>query len=160
MSCWYCSSTLVSYTKGGWVAGSSPFTVMTIFTVRNKFAKVMFLHVSVCPRGGLPQCMLGYSPGSRPPGADTPSEQAPPREQAPSHRGDGYCCGRYASYWNAFLFYHWIQWKHSGKTQMAVSGPGFSDLVTNSWDFHEPGKIDNIGIWCCNIYMITKKISN
>ena len=21
---------------------------------------------------------------------------------------DGYCCGRYASYWNAFLFLYWI----------------------------------------------------
>ena len=20
---------------------------------------------------------------------------------------DGYCCGRYASYWNAFLFFYW-----------------------------------------------------
>ena len=27
---------------------------------------------------------------------DTPQEQTPPR--------DGHCCGRYASYWNAFLF--------------------------------------------------------
>ena len=51
----------------------------------------MFLHLSVSHsvhRGGLPQCMLGYSP---PPGAGTPQEQAPPtgadtpspREQAP-----------------------------------------------------------------------------
>ena len=46
-------------------------------------------------RGGLPQCMLGYHPRrSRPP----PQEQTPP----PPPR-DGYCCGRYASYWNAFL---------------------------------------------------------
>ena len=43
-------------------------------------------------------------PQSRPPGsrhplrADTPSpEQTPPRR-------DGHCCGRYASYWNAFLY--------------------------------------------------------
>ena len=27
--CWCCGSILVSYTRGGWVAGSSPFTVMT-----------------------------------------------------------------------------------------------------------------------------------
>ena len=63
-------------------------------------------------------------PGSRhPPGADTPPgsrhplgsrhpwEQTVPREQTPpppdqAHppQADGYCCGRYASYWNAFLF--------------------------------------------------------
>ena len=30
MSCWCCRSTLVSYTRGGWVVGLSPFTVMTV----------------------------------------------------------------------------------------------------------------------------------
>ena len=35
----------------------------------------------------LPQCMLGYT---------APLGQTPPP-------ADGYCCGRYASYWNAFL---------------------------------------------------------
>ena len=30
-----------------------------VITVRNEVAKVMFLHLSVCPQGGLPQCMLG-----------------------------------------------------------------------------------------------------
>ena len=29
VSCWNCGSILVSYTRGGWVAGSSHFTVMT-----------------------------------------------------------------------------------------------------------------------------------
>ena len=64
-----------------------------IVTVRNEVAKVMFLHVSVCPQGG-------GVPG-----------QVPPRDQVhplgpgtPLPPGDGYCCGRYASYWNAFLF--------------------------------------------------------
>ena len=77
MSCWYCSSTLVSYTKGGWVAGSSPFTVMTIFTVRNKFAKVMFLHVSVCPRGVcLSACWDTLSEAG-------PLEQTPPGDRHP-----------------------------------------------------------------------------
>ena len=44
--------------------------------------KVMFLHLSVILSTGgcLPQCMLGYTPPA-----------------------DGYCSGRYASYWNAFL---------------------------------------------------------
>ena len=46
-----------------------------LVTVRNEVVKVMFLHLSVCPRGGggLPQCMLGY---------------LPPREQAPPQRTD------------------------------------------------------------------------
>ena len=41
--------------------------------------------------------------GIPPPGADTPWEQAPPQGADPPP-ADGYCCGRYASYWNAFLF--------------------------------------------------------
>ena len=47
--------------------------------------------LSVCPQGvgGLPQCMLGYHT----------REQAPP----PPPTANGYCCGRYASYWNAFF---------------------------------------------------------
>ena len=40
--------------------------------------------------GGLPQCMLEYH---------TPT----PREQTTPPPADGYCCGRYASYWNTFL---------------------------------------------------------
>ena len=60
-----------------------------LFTVRNEFAKVMFLQASVCPHGGrgggcLPQCMLGYQPWSRhPPGADTHPEQTPPEQTPP-----------------------------------------------------------------------------
>ena len=82
-----------------------------------------------CPQGGgcLPQCMLGYtSPQSRPPlGADTPqTRQTPPRIRQTPHPPDqadtpprpgrhppreAYSSirstsGRYASYWNAFLF--------------------------------------------------------
>ena len=29
VSCWHCGSILVSYSRRGWVAGLSPFTVMT-----------------------------------------------------------------------------------------------------------------------------------
>ena len=112
-----------------------------IFTVRNEVAKVMFLHLSVCPQGGLPQCRDTPRadtppPEQTPPRAGTPWEQTPweqkppkeqaplsPREQAPPlpeqappwsrhppprdrhpPAADGYCCGRYASYWNAFFF--------------------------------------------------------
>ena len=69
-----------------------------IFTVRNEVAKVMFLHLSVCPRGGgLPQCMLGYH---------TPLEQAPPgsRQPPPRSRHPLQQTATVASYWNAFLF--------------------------------------------------------
>ena len=57
---------------------------------------------SFCSRGGgggLPQCMLGYHP----PREQTPPEQTnnPPGEADSSIRSTS---GRYASYWNAFLF--------------------------------------------------------
>ena len=90
----------------------------------------MFLHLSVILfTGGLPQCMLGYhppppeqtpprprTPQSRhpldqapPPPSRHPPDQAPPgsrhlRTRHPPPPADGYCCGRYVSYWNAFLF--------------------------------------------------------
>ena len=86
--------------------------------------------------GGLPQCMLGYyAPPPDPPGPDTPQDQTPPGPDTPweqalpppragtppqsrhplwsrhppgpdTPRADGYCCRRYASYWNAFLLNH------------------------------------------------------
>ena len=39
-------------------------------------------------------------------GAGTPQEQASPRSRQPHllRQTAGYCCGRYASYWNASLF--------------------------------------------------------
>ena len=90
---------------------SKSFTSLTLFfTVRNEVAKVMFLHLSA----GIPPSPREQTPppprAGTPPGADTspwsrhpPPEQAhPPREQTPP--ADGYCCGRYASYRNAFLF--------------------------------------------------------
>ena len=69
------------------------------------FYRCLSVHRGV---GCLPQCMLGYHP----PGADTPPPRADtPREQTLPHPGAdtpppryGHCCGRYASYWNAFLF--------------------------------------------------------
>ena len=73
----------------------SLLTQSNIFTVRNEVAKVMFLHLSVRPQGGLTQCMLGYPPPPRsrhhPPRADPPTEQTP------------LLLRTYASYWNAFL---------------------------------------------------------
>ena len=43
---------------------------------QTKFEKVMFSQVSVCPQGGLPHCMLGYTPpGQTPPSGQTPAAQ-------------------------------------------------------------------------------------
>ena len=111
-------------------AGECSF--MPFYRQQTKFANVMFLHLSVILfRGGLryhpPRTRHPPGPDTPQdqthPGPDTPQsrqpqDQAPPRtrhtprDQAhppgpgtplPESR-DGYCCGRYASSWNAFLF--------------------------------------------------------
>ena len=73
---------------------------------QTKFAKVMFLHLSVSHsvhRGGV--CLSAC--WDTPPGTRHPPDQAtPPTRHPPSGSRDGYCCGRYASYWNALLFKH------------------------------------------------------
>ena len=58
-----------------------------IFTVRNEVAKVMFLHLSVCPWGGRSASVQGYyppPPEQAPPSArkKTPRDQAPPQQTA------------------------------------------------------------------------------
>ena len=40
MSCWHCGSILVSYTRGGWVAGWSPFTMNKYFLSLNSLNSV------------------------------------------------------------------------------------------------------------------------
>ena len=67
----------------------------------------MFLHLSVSHsvhRGLSAPVHAGihHSPGQTPPGP-TPHPADTPRQATPTE--DGYCCGRYASYWNAFLLY-------------------------------------------------------
>ena len=62
-------------------------------TVRSEVAKVMFLHLSVCPQMGSASVHAGISPPppakeqtppeQAPPGAGTPLEQTPPWEQTP-----------------------------------------------------------------------------
>ena len=67
------------------------------------FAKVMFLHLSVnlSTEGVfLPQCMLGYTPPGRHPPAQCMLGYTVPSACWDRH---GYCCGWYASYWNAFF---------------------------------------------------------
>ena len=82
---------------------------------QTKFAKVMFLHVSVCPRGGrLGQVppWAGTDPGQvHPPGKVHPPGQVHPRQVPPRSSA---CweiratSGRYASYWKAVLFDMWL----------------------------------------------------
>ena len=87
---------------------------LTIFTVRNEVVKVRFLHVSVCPQGG--STWTGTPKGYRytpleahPPGSTCfPPWSTPPGKHTPGKHtrlGDGWRCGRYASFWNAFLLY-------------------------------------------------------
>ena len=66
---------------------------------QRSFGKVMFLHLSVILSTGgyLADKRLGKHPPRQ-----TPPRQTPPRQTPPP--GDGHCGGRYASYWNAFLF--------------------------------------------------------
>ena len=100
-----------------------------IITDRNEVvAKVMFLQVCVCPQGGgcLPQCMLGchtpHPPDGEPPSPrdgeppqmenpprmeNLPQWRTPPRWRPPPREADSSIrstSGRYASYWNAFLY--------------------------------------------------------
>ena len=65
-----------------------------LLTGRNASSRGCFL-LGGCFLGG---CFLGGVP---PPRGELPPGGASSRRGGPG--GDGYCCGRYASYWNAFL---------------------------------------------------------
>ena len=110
----------------------------SIITGRNEVvAKVMFLHVSVIlfTGGGLQRTPLRHQadtppdladpPAGRPPSRENPPDQAdhpgrenppgtgrPPRQGEPTPREEDCSIrsmsGRYASYWNAFLFYVYV----------------------------------------------------
>ena len=85
-------------------------THIVIFTVRKRSCgKVMFLHLEgerCNPPGRHPP---GHPPRQTPPWTDThslpgktsPLDRHPPSRPPPP---DGHCSGRYASYWNLFLF--------------------------------------------------------
>ena len=47
VSWWRCGSMLVSYTRGGWVAGSSPFNVIIFFVT--EFAEFSEKHLGKTP---------------------------------------------------------------------------------------------------------------
>ena len=97
---------------------------ISIVTVRNSSCgKVMFSQVSVCPQGEVctPWADTPWQThpswvDTPPPPRQTPPRQTPPRQTPPKQTpldkhphpwadtpADGYCSGRYASYWNAFL---------------------------------------------------------
>ena len=59
----------------------------------------MFLEVCVCPRGGLLPGDAWSGEGSAPGGVGVMSGPGRGCGDPP----DGYCCGRYTSYWNVFL---------------------------------------------------------
>ena len=74
--------------------------------------KVICLQVCVCPRGGVWSGRVPGPGGGLVPGVPGPGGGLVRGEGVWSGRGlclvetppNGYCCGRYASYWNAFLF--------------------------------------------------------
>ena len=77
-----------------------------VITVRDEVAEVMFLHVCVCPQGG---CLVqggGLLLGVPGPGGGGGLVSQHALRQTPPRR-DGYCCRRYASYWNALAFRRW-----------------------------------------------------
>ena len=77
--------------------------VLTMCLCETKFAKVMFLHLSVSHsvhKGGVPARGSALVLGGACSGGSGPGGHM---EETPR---DGYCCGRYASYWNAFLHSH------------------------------------------------------
>ena len=76
---------------------------------QRSWAKVIFSQVCVCPQGG--GVSASVHAGIPDPRADTSPEQTPWEQTPPGsrHPPEAYCSmrltsGRYASYWNAFLF--------------------------------------------------------
>ena len=59
-----------------------------------------------------------------PSGAGTPGAGIPPGAGTSPPGADGYCCGWYASYWNAFLF-SMHERKIAGNAEHKVMKPGF-----------------------------------
>ena len=88
-----------------------------VITIRNEVAQVMFLHLPVILfTGGSASVHSGipHPPGTRHP----PQTRHPPWDQAPLRSRDGYCCGQYASYWNAFLLILVFNWFFQTRTTL------------------------------------------
>ena len=86
----------------------APCTWSTCYRLQTKFAKAMFLHLSVSHfvhRGCLPQCMLGYTPlGQTPPWADIPLGRNP---QQTATTADGmHPTGMHSCFWR-FDWWYW-----------------------------------------------------
>ena len=97
----------------GWIRRDRKYyehTTCTVFITacKRSLRRLCFntcLSVILFTGGCLPQCMLGHTP----PWADAPQEQTPPEAVTLLH---SVCweiratSGQYASYWNAYLFWH------------------------------------------------------
>ena len=77
-----------------------------------------------------------HPPGSRPPIADIPPpqqtpyplEQTPPKQTPP--QADGYWCGWYASFWNAFLFMTNFYRAGGGHGPLGLPGSGTEEITS------------------------------
>ena len=89
-----------------WIITKETVTVKMYFiTVRNRsYRKVMFSQACVknSVRGGVHPLFRPPRTHTQTPWAHTPWVDIPPGRPLPPL--DGHCSGRYASYWNAFLF--------------------------------------------------------
>ena len=93
---------------GGTSRGAKP-----IFTVRKQSLRRLCFYTCLlfCSRGRSGPVHAGIPP----------PKQTPPREQTPPPGTDGYCCGRYAFYWNAFLLSIFSPDNHmAGKIRISV----------------------------------------
>ena len=82
--------------------------------------------IPACIAGGIPACLAAggvCSRGSAPGGACSGGVCSGGCGDPPP-KADGYCCGRYASYWNAFLFHQFIR-------SSAVAHSGFFSTSKN-----------------------------
>ena len=105
------------------ILGSESFTKWLVWDAcardfyrpQRSWAKVMFLQACVCPRGGGVSASVHagiptpppWADAPPPPGADPPQSRHPPGPGSPPPEADcsiRLTSGRYASYWNAFLF--------------------------------------------------------
>ena len=104
------------------------------------------------PQGRHPQ--TGTPLGRHPPGrhsladtprADTPSLGKPPGQTPPSPQIDGYCSGRYASYWNAFLFYFYFHRLISIMNKTMCGSFSLRSMCLHRWHYY----LFTVKMICC-----------